>query len=81
SDLSAFHAPAAGPLKELIDRTIDPLLINSVGQVGSLYSKAYLHQIEQHFPFRFATLRKQREKLNRQKVTLERLFETFVLRA
>lgn len=81
SDLSAFHSPAAGPLKELIDRVVDPLVIDSIGRVSPLYSKAYLRQMEQHFPLRFETLRKQREKLSRQKITLERLFELFILRA
>jgi hypothetical protein len=80
SDLSAFHAPAVEPLKELIDRAVDPLLIGTAGQLGPLYSKAYLHQIEQHFPFHFSGLKKQRENLARQKISLERLFDLFVLR-
>jgi hypothetical protein len=78
-DLSAFSSPATGPLKELIERSLDPLLIDSAGRVGQLYSKAYLRQVERSFPFRFASLRRQREKLERQKVTLERLIEAFLL--
>jgi hypothetical protein len=82
SDLSAFHSPAVKPLKALIDHFIDPLLIDSIGRAGSpLYSNAYLHQIEQHFPFRFEILRRQREALTRQKITFERLFDTLLLHA
>lgn len=81
ADLSAFDSPAAGPLKELIERSIDPLLIDSIGRVGQFYSKDYLRQLEQHFPFRFSALRKQRERLDRQKVTLGRLVERFIIEA
>jgi hypothetical protein len=79
SDLSAFPSPSTGALKEWIDRAVAPLLINSIGQLSPLYSKAYLQKIEQHFPFRFEALKKQRANLTRQKISLERLFELFVL--
>lgn len=79
SDLSAFDAPAAGPLKELIERSIDPVLIDTAGRVGNLYSREYLRRLEQHMPFRFAMMKKQREKLERQKVNLSRLMEAFFI--
>ncbi len=79
SYLSAFDSPSASPLKELIERAIDPLLIDSIGRVGQFYSKDYLLRIERHFPFRFAALRKQRERLNRQKVTLEQMIDRFII--
>lgn len=81
SDLSAFDAPAAGPLKELIERSIDPVLIDTAGRVGNLYSREYLRQMERHMPFRFAVMKKQREKLDRQKVNLSRLMEAFFMEA
>lgn len=79
SDLSAFPSPAAGMLKEVIERCIDPLLIDSIGRISHLYSKDYLRRIEQHFPVRFAHMRRQRERLIRQKITLSPLLEKFVL--
>jgi hypothetical protein len=81
ADLSAFDSPSVEPLKELIERCIDPLLIQSAGQVGQYYSKEYLRNIERHIPIRFNIMRKQREKLTRQKITLTTLLETFVLNA
>jgi hypothetical protein len=79
SDLNTFTTPAAGPLKEVMDRVLDPLLINSMAQVGSLYSRPYINRLERHFPFRFAALHKQRERITRQKITLERLLDAFLL--
>jgi len=78
NDLSAFNSPAAAQLKEIIEKCVDPLLINSISQLGRFYSSAYLRQLERHFPFRFTLLRKQRRKLNRHKITLEQLIETFL---
>lgn len=79
NDLGAFDNPAASLLKELIERGIDPLLIDSIGRVGQFYTKEYLRQIEQHFPFHFSTLHKHRQKLDRQKVGLEKLIERFII--
>jgi hypothetical protein len=62
-----------------MDRAINPLLIDSISRLGPLYSKGYLTRLEGHFPFRFAAVRKQCDKLSRHKITLERVFETFVL--
>lgn len=81
SDLGAFDSRAAEPVKELVDRAVPPLLIDSIGLAGRFYSKEYLRQVEAHFPFRFAALRRQRENLKRKKVTLERLVDSFVFRA
>jgi hypothetical protein len=79
SDLRAFPSPTGIPLKEIMDRAINPLLIDSISRLGPLYSKGYLTRLEGHFPFRFAAVRKQCDKLSRHKITLERVFETFVL--
>ena len=80
SDLSHFHSPATGPLKELMAVCLDPLLIDTIGRSGQFYSKEYLHEVEQHYPFRFAAMRKQREKMNRQKLTLGRMVEAFIIK-
>lgn len=81
SDLSAFNTPAVPYLKDIMARSIDPILIDSLGQFGSYYSKAYLRQVERHQAYRFAVVKKQRSKLDRQKINLNRLIETFFLEA
>lgn len=79
-DLEAFQSPAVDPIKDLMDRAVAPLLINSIGLAGSLYSKNYLRQVEAHFPFCFGALHRQQKKLERKKINLERLVNTFMLR-
>lgn len=74
-DLSMFHTQAAGDMKELIDRCIDTVLIDIIGRAGKYYSRAYLRELERHIPFRFASMRRQREKLARQKLHMGRLIE------
>jgi hypothetical protein len=80
SDLSAFQSPAVQPLKELMDSSVDPLLVEIAGQAGEFYSREYLREIERYIPFRFSSLRKQRERLARQKINLSAMLETFVLK-
>ncbi len=77
-DLSMFPSPVIAPMKDLIDRGIDPVLIDIVGQTGKYYSKAYLQEIEEHAPFHISKLRKQREKLTRKKVSLSALVNTMI---
>ncbi|NLG96434.1 MAG: hypothetical protein GX491_03640 [Chloroflexi bacterium] len=79
SDLSGFQSPAVEPVKELITRMIDPILIDTIGQIGRFYSKKYLREIERHMPFHFRALKKQRDRLDRQKVTMDRLIDMFFL--
>jgi hypothetical protein len=79
SDLSAFTAPATAPLSDLIARAIDPVMVDTIGRVGGYYSKDYLREMERHMPFHFASLRKQRERLERQKVSLAKLVDGFFI--
>jgi len=78
SDLSAFQSPSVPALAELILNSLDPLLIDTVSRAGKYYSKEYLHEIEHHFSFRFGFLRKQREKLSRQKIDFGKLIDAMV---
>jgi hypothetical protein len=75
SNLDAFPAQAAAPLEEVISRCIDPILIDTVHRAGRYYTKETLRELERHMPFRFACLRKQREKFSRQKLNLGRMME------
>ena len=77
-DLKAFHSPSVPALSELISRSIDPVFIDTVGRAGNYYSKEYLHEIERHFSFRFAFLRKQREKLFRQKIDFGKMIDSMI---
>jgi hypothetical protein len=77
-DLSAFATPAVEPMSELIERGIDPVLIDIIGRAGKYYSKEYLRELERHMPYRFSTLKKQREKLGRQKIDVGSLIETML---
>jgi hypothetical protein len=77
-DLSAFPTSGAASLEDLIRHSIDPVLIDTIGRAGKYYSKDYLRELERYMPFRFAQIRKQREKLARQKVNLGSLIEALL---
>jgi hypothetical protein len=74
-DLSAFPGAAAGPMTELIERGIDPVLLDIAGRSAKHYSKNYLREVERYIPYRFASTRRQREKLARQKIAVEKMVE------
>jgi hypothetical protein len=74
-DLSIFPAPGAAVLEDLFDRSIDPILIDTIARSGKFFNNEYLRELERHMPFRFAHLRKLRKKLSIQKVSLGSLIE------
>lgn len=78
SDLSAFPSQAAPMLQALIERCVDPLLISIIGQSENYYSSAYRRELERHIPFHFAAIKKQRQKIVRQKITTGSLIDAFV---
>jgi len=75
--LDCFTGAEADALKELIWRTIDPMLIASAGTYPQFYSRAYLKQLEDHLPFSFAGLQKVRTRLEREKFSMVGLVKTF----
>lgn len=77
ADLSGFPGTAAPMLKELIERCIDPILIDSAARMGAYYRKPYLRALEQSFPFRFAEIARQRAYLQRHKIAFDSLFGLF----
>lgn len=77
-NLDAFPSQAAAPLEEVITRCLDPILIDIICRAGKYYGKDYLREIERHMPFRAASLRRQREKFKRQKVSLGSLLEVMI---
>jgi hypothetical protein len=78
NDLSAFPTPGAAALEDLIEHSIDPVLIDIASRAGKYYSKDYLRDLEKHLPFRFAHLKKLRDKLARQKLNLGGMIEAML---
>ena len=76
--ISGFDSPSAPMLRELIQRSLDPVLLDIAGRAGSHYSRAYLHELENHMPFRFSAIKKQRAKLERKRLPLDRLVEVLL---
>lgn len=77
-DLGPFPAQAAQSMQELINRSIDSVLIDIAGRAERYFSKEYRSELERHVSFRFACTRRQREKLERQKINLGKLVETLI---
>lgn len=76
--MSAFDSPASATLRELIERSLDPVLIDIMGRAGAHYSRETLQRIEQHMPFRFAAVKKQRRKLERRQLPLAKLIDALL---
>lgn len=72
--IRAFAVPALEPLEEIMGRCITPILIDSAGRAGRLYSRPYLAELERHFPFRFSNLKQQRKKTMR-RLSPDRILE------
>jgi hypothetical protein len=70
-----FDSPSAPMLRELIQRSLDPVLLDIAGRAGSHYSRTYLHSLESHMPFRFSAVQKQRTKLERNRLLLGRMMD------
>jgi hypothetical protein len=76
AEMDRFDAPGLEPLKEMIQISLCPLLIDSIGRARQFYSQPYLREAQAHFPFRFSYLYKQRKKLYQRRKGLYRLAET-----
>lgn len=79
SNLSVFPAACVPLLYDLTSRCIDPVLIDIIARAGKVYSKAYLQQSQQHLPFSFDAINRQRKRFTRQSINLETLFDTFLV--
>ena len=79
--LDCFDSPAREPIKQILQKSINPLLIVSASGLGPYYSRRYLAELEGHLPFHYSFLSKQRKKIERQKTALTRLVEILLLRA
>ena len=79
--LDCFNSPAREPVREILQKSIQPLLIVSAAGLSPYYTRKYLAELENHLPFHYSFLSKQRRKINRQKTGLTRLIEILLLRA
>lgn len=78
AELSAVGGRSCRTLLELIARSSSSLVIRAAGEAASLYTPAYLGELEIHSPFRFAFLSLQRKRLAQKSGLLARLFEAFL---
>jgi hypothetical protein len=64
-ELTQFQVSGLDTLEEIMSKCITPLLIDSAGRSGNLYSREYLNELERHSPFRFSRLKKVRRQVER----------------
>lgn len=76
--LGSRNPPEMAPMQEVFNLSIQPLLMMSAGLNSAYYSRAYIANLEAHFPVRFAFLRKQKKWLERQKFSPLGLIEALV---
>jgi hypothetical protein len=75
--MSRFHVAGLETLEEIMHKCITPLMIDSAGRVGHLYSRRYLNELERHSPYRFSRLKQLRRKLAPR--FTEEIVETIIL--
>ncbi len=75
--LDRFNNPQAAPLKQMSMKGIDLLLMDAVLRTEKYYSKAYLQQMEEHFPFRFGYLKQVRKTIRKKGISAERMIGLF----
>ena len=64
------------PVREVIRRGANLLLIDTIGRTGQFYSEDYLRQLEVYSPFRFSFLNEQRVDFFKRHGSLGQLMET-----
>jgi len=73
--LEAFHIAEAGALRELTLKSLLPLLSFSAALLPAFFTPPYLRRLETSMPLRFNFLRRQRQKLERDRSALIRFLE------
>jgi len=64
------------PVREVIRRGANLLLIDTIGRTGQFYSEDYLRELEVYSPFRFSFLNEQRVDFFKRHGSLGQLMET-----
>lgn len=73
-----FDHERVRPLKQMSMKGIDLLMIDGILRMEKYYSKAYLAELEPHFPVHFKFMRKVRTELMKRKITLDRVLGLFM---
>jgi len=73
--LRDFGRPGTEPFQEVMTSSTIQALITVAGRAVRYYSRPYIKALEAFSPFRYAFFDKQRRKLFRRRVLLDRLFE------
>jgi hypothetical protein len=76
--MSRFHISGLETLEEIMRKCITPLMIDSAGRVGHLYSHSYLSELERHSPYRFTQLKRLRRKFSPH-FSAEQIIEMIIL--
>jgi hypothetical protein len=76
--LEAQAGPEKAVLMDALRRSLIPLMVGEAGSVRSYYSKAYLKELQAHFPYRFPFLERQRKRLEKKGYSLMSLGRVFV---
>ena len=76
--MACFQVDGLETLEQVMRMCITPLMIDSASQVGQLYSRGYLAELERHSPYRFAQLKQIRRKVSR-RFSSEELLQTLLL--
>ena len=79
AQINAFAAPGANHLYEILERSVNLVLISNAGQFRRYYSRGYLREMETYLPVRLSFLDRQRQKWERRKLSLGALLEVMAL--
>ncbi|MCJ7666250.1 MAG: class 1 isoprenoid biosynthesis enzyme [Actinobacteria bacterium] len=77
--INCFKGSNLDSLKNLMEKSIIILLIESVGLNDEFYSRSYAQKIEEYSPFRFSYLKKRRNSLSSNRVLFMKEIEEFIL--
>jgi hypothetical protein len=75
--LRRFGLPGTEPFQEVMTSSTIQAMVTMAGRAARYYSRPYIRALEAFSPFRYAFSEKQRRRLFRRRVLLERLFESF----
>jgi hypothetical protein len=73
--MDGFASPESMEFKSLINRCINPLLIDSATQAPACYNRSYLKDLEVYMPFRPFFIARARRKLEHHKISAIKLLD------
>ena len=73
-EMECFEGKEIQPFLRLMNRSIETMIIESVGMNNGYYSEEYLHELEKHSPMRFEFVRNRRSQSRSQRFSLFRKY-------